>query len=160
MEDFNFEIGDLVRLRDDLEDRKSYGYTTYVHNMKFNGFKKIERIIYKSTGEKVALININNQDYEYAKEMIAEVKRLIKYKTIYKREELILDEKEKEYLSNLIRPFRDEVQNIAKITVSIEKEYISICLNNDTVLLPNFKRNTMYKNMEANKEYTLEKLGL
>lgn len=160
MKDFKFEIGDLVRLRDDLEDRKSYGYSTYVKNMKFKGFKKIERIIYKSIGEKVALININNHDYQYTEEMIAEVKRPTKYETIYKREEPILDDKEKEYLGNLIRPFRDKVMNIAKITVSEENEYISISLNNDIILLPNFKRNTLYKNMEANKEYTLEKLGL
>ena len=35
-------------------------------------------------------------------------------KTIYKREEPILDDKEKEYLGNVIRPFRDRVEYIVK----------------------------------------------
>lgn len=160
MKDFEIKVGDLVKLRDDLEDRKSYGYTTYVKNMKFKGFKKIERIFYKSIGEKVTLININNHDYEYTKEMIAEVKRLTKYETIYKREEPILDDKEKEYLSSVIRPFRDKVEYIAKRRVS-ESQYIFIRLKNgEYIALPNFKEDTMYKNMELQKNYILKELGL
>lgn len=158
MKDFEFKIGDIIKLREDLEDRKSYGYTTYVKNMKFKGLKKIERIIYKSIGEKVALININNHDYQYTKEMIAEVKRP-KYEAIYKREEPILDEKEKEYLSSVIKPFRNEVTYIVKDGNST-KEYIVINLKDESIYLPYFKKDTMYKNMEANKEYTLEKLGI
>ena len=159
MKDFEFKIGDIIKLREDLEDRKSYGYTTYVKNMKFKGFKKIERIIYKSIGEKVALININNHDYQYTKEMIAEVKRP-KYEAIYKREEPILDEKEKEYLSNVIKPFRDKVEYIVKLSC-FRTEYICIKIKHDNpISLPDFKENTMYKNMELNTEYSLEELGL
>lgn len=163
MKDFELKVGDLVKLRNDLEDRKSYGYSTYVHNMKFKGFKKVEKIC-EIYGEKVALININNHEYQYRKEMLAEVKRPTKYKTIYKREEPILDDKEKEYLANVIRPFRNRIKYIVKSNCFI-KDFISIFLYNDfkdieSVDFPYFKKDTMYKNMEEDKEYTLEELGL
>lgn len=157
MEDFKFEIGDLVKLRDDLEDGKKYGFDCYIKDMNFEGFKKIEKLAYNG---KFAIICNSDFQYRYTKEMIAEVKKPIEYETIYKRKEPILDDKEKEYLGNIIRPFRDKVEYIVKRTVCEEKEYISISLNNDTVILPNFKRNTMYKNMKADKDYTLEELGL
>ena len=155
MKDFKIKVGDLVKLRDDLEDGKIYG-VYYRDFMRFNDFKQVESL--DKVYDMFTLKKPQNY-YYYTKEMIAEVKRP-KYETIYKREEAILDNVEKKYLSNVIRPFRDKVKNIAKITVSEEKEYISISLKNDIVLLPNFKRNTMYKNMKANKEYTLEELGL
>lgn len=73
----------------------------------------------------------------------------------------ILDEKEKEYLSAVIKPFRKNIKYIAKYTFSTEAEYVKICLNcNDYIVFPNFKRGTMYKGMKTNKEYTLEELGL
>jgi len=81
-------------------------------------------------------------------------------KTIYKREEPILDDKEKEYLSSVIRPFRDKVEYIVKKNVFAKIYYIYIRLNDDSADLPNFKENTMYKNMKLDEEYTLEELGL
>ena len=156
MKDFKIEAGDLVKLRDDLIVEKSYGCSTYVHNMKFKGFKKVEKIC-EIYGEKVA--SINNNNYYYSKEMMAEVKRPIKYETIYKREEPILDEKEKEYLANIIKPFRNRVKYIIKEQTWVG-EYITIKLEYENVPLPNFKKNTMYKNMKLDKDYTLEELGL
>jgi len=81
-------------------------------------------------------------------------------KTIYKIEEPILDDKEKEYLSSVIRPFRDKVEYIVKKNVFAKIYYIYIRLNDDSADLPNFKENTMYKNMKLDEEYTLEELGL
>lgn len=76
----------------------------------------------------------------------------------YKQE--ILDEIEKEYLSAVIKPFRDRVEYIKK-NYHIEYEYISIYIKNDcNICFPSFKKGTMYKGMEQNKEYTLEELGL
>jgi|GEM_PF-4268696 len=147
MEDFKFEVGDLVKLRNDLEDEKMYGPNCYIKEMNFKGFKKIEKLPYN--GEIVIMRN-NDYEYHYTKEMIAEVKRPTKYKTIYKRKEPILDNKEKEYLGNLIRPFRDRIEYIVKLPICEEKEFISI----------NFKKDTMYKNMKLEKYYTLEELGL
>ncbi len=77
-----------------------------------------------------------------------------------KIKEDILDEKEKEYLSNVIRPFRNKVKYIQK-DYGCKTEYISIELkSNEYVNLPYFEEDTMYKNMELNKEYTLEELGI
>ena len=157
MEDFKIKVGDLVKLRDDLEDGKIYDGIYYTTSRYFKGFKKIDEIINDN-----AFI-IYNDDYEecfcYTKEMIAEVKRPIKYKTIYKREEPILAYKEKEYLSNVIRPFKDEVNALVKMAI-LKRKYICIKLENDCVYLPYFTKDTMYKNMELNTEYTLEELGL
>ena len=75
----------------------------------------------------------------------------------------ILDEKEKEYLSAVIKPFRKNVECIEKIkTYSVGKEYISITMKKyyDSCELPVFKKGTMYKGMETDKAYTLEELGL
>lgn len=82
----------------------------------------------------------------------------------------ILDRKEKEYLQNVIKPFRDRVKSISKQKIYSKYEYISIrffvpldisyyCSTN-YIYLPYFIKGTMYKNMEVDKEYTLEELGL
>lgn len=79
----------------------------------------------------------------------------------------VLDEVEKKYLKNLLRPF----VNNYNITVTKEtdnylgKEFLVIELYvntvcTDTVELPYFKPNTMYKGMESHKIYTLKDLGL
>lgn len=91
---------------------------------------------------------------------IVKVEKSAGYTTVFKREE-ILDEVEKRYLSNVIRPFRDRVSGITKILDSSKDEYISIHICNECDLdFPNFKANTLYKGMEINKFYTLEELGL
>lgn len=71
----------------------------------------------------------------------------------------ILDDAEKEYLKEVIRPFKDKVKFIFK------KEYkgcyyIKILLNNDEMSLPNFEKETMYNGMKENKKYTLKELRL
>lgn len=76
----------------------------------------------------------------------------------------ILDEKEKEYLNNLIKPFSDRVISISKCNC-YEYEYIVIMYldigkNKGHIYLPCFKRGTMYKGMEVGKEYSLEDLEL
>lgn len=78
----------------------------------------------------------------------------------YKEE--ILDKKEKEYLSAVIKPFRDEIKYIVKDDrYTGDREYIFIVIKNDcSITFPYFKKNAMYKGMELDKEYTLEELGL
>ena len=78
-------------------------------------------------------------------------------------EEPILDEEERKYLSDVIRPFRDRVTDIIKYkNYDFEnKEYIVIhCNQFEKMMFPYFKKGTMYRNLELNKEYTLEELGL
>ena len=79
----------------------------------------------------------------------------------------ILDEKEKEYLSAVIKPFRDKVISIANFyEESIDKSFIEIevkqnyCNENQYISFPYFIKGTMYKGMEEYKKYTLEELGL
>lgn len=73
----------------------------------------------------------------------------------------ILTDKEKAYLSAVIKPFRDRVEYIEKRCFVSGTEYILISLqNNKTLSFPTFKTGTMYKGMKSRKEYTLEELGL
>ena len=78
----------------------------------------------------------------------------------------ILDEKEKDYLSAVIKPFRDRVIYIRKLEdgtdgfIGMKLKYYANETDKETLLLPLFKKGTMYKNMKLDKEYTLEELGL
>lgn len=74
------------------------------------------------------------------------------------QEKEILDEKEKEYLSAVIKPFRDRIEYIKK--VEDIREYIAIYLKNERLNFPYFDKGTMYKGMESDKKYTLKELGL
>ena len=74
--------------------------------------------------------------------------------------EPILDDKEREYLSAVIRPWRDKVKSIAKYRYSEEVEYICIEIRCKYIDLPPFKAGTMYKGMELCREYSIEDLGL
>lgn len=73
----------------------------------------------------------------------------------------ILTDKEKAYLSAVIKPFRKDVRYIEKRNFVSETEYIMIGFqNNETLTFPIFEKSKMYKGMEAYKAYTLEELGL
>ena len=83
--------------------------------------------------------------------------------------EPILTDKEKEYLSAVIKPFRNRITYIKKADkfwgCNKNYEHIFGRLSNtndvvDTFELPYFPKGTMYKGMETRKEYTLEELGL
>lgn len=76
----------------------------------------------------------------------------------------ILDEKEKEYLSAVIKPFRDQIIDIIKLN-DIDNQCIEIKLYDidgyvTYIFFPPFKKGSMYKGMELKKKYTLEDLGL
>ena len=73
----------------------------------------------------------------------------------------ILTDKEKAYLSAIIKPFRERFKYIKKLLSCDSKtEYIWVYLEYATILFPPFKTGAMYKGMEENKKYTLEELGL
>ena len=98
---------------------------------------------------------------------VIKVERPTRYETVYERAEEekkeILDKVEKNYLTNVIKPFRKRVKFIRKIeslTFSAEKELLQIQLNDDDIALPYFEKNTMYKGMKLDKDYTLEELGI
>lgn len=73
----------------------------------------------------------------------------------------ILTDKEREYLSTVIKPFRNRVVWIKKQDYYPYGQYIKIEIKKDVpVAFPLFEENKYYKNMEVDKKYTLEELGL
>lgn len=84
------------------------------------------------------------------------------YKTIFEKKD-ILDKEEKEYLSAVIKPFRNKVLGISKTRGIFEEKEESIVIvlkTGENIPFPYFKTNTMYKKMEPSRLYTLEELGL
>lgn len=85
---------------------------------------------------------------------------------IVKLPKQILDKKEKEYLSNIIKPFRKHIITIRKIQ-NYKYEFIEIVIYRtdegascEVISFPYFNKGKMYKGMQINKEYTLKELGL
>lgn len=73
----------------------------------------------------------------------------------------VLDDVEKRYLKNVLKPFKGEIKSIYKsVSEYYEKEDLTIELKADIIRLPYFKKGTMYKGMEVGKDYTLEELGI
>ncbi|MDD7103011.1 MAG: hypothetical protein SOZ06_03705 [Candidatus Faecenecus gallistercoris] len=96
---------------------------------------------------------------EFENKSSYKVLKLERPQTIYEFKE-ILDAKEKEYLSAVIRPFKGRVDYIKKFDIT-GKEFICIYLKNDEDIdFPYFKKGTMYKGMKLDKRYTLKELGL
>ena len=85
-------------------------------------------------------------------------------------ENKILDDEEKEYLTGIVKLYKKmhcEVNHIDKCCRPYDNYYyILICYTNNIshqiqyVSLPIFANAEMYKNMELDKEYTLEQLGI
>lgn len=94
-------------------------------------------------------------------------------------EAFILNRKEREYLSSIIKPFEDRVCSICKtkynncsqrICIEVKKYYWDDDWYDDEeyeegeeyeyIELTIFEKDTMYANMEADRNYTLEELGL
>ena len=78
--------------------------------------------------------------------------------------EPILNDTEREYLAAVIRPFKENACTVCKKYIQscsgLSYEYIVVKLNTERWGFPKFVEGTMYKNMELDKEYSLEELGL
>ena len=80
--------------------------------------------------------------------------------------EPVLDDEEREYLSVVIKPFRNKITTISKLHTYDNINYE----NNECIYfgmkdrrgytLPLFKQGTMYKGMQQGRHYTLQELGL
>lgn len=112
-------------------------------------------IIYGFDGDIASKLNTHSRE-------VKQIKRPIQYKTIYEAPHEILDKEEKEYLENVIRPFKEKTSYIVKRVdnFNTKEEYLLIDVVGGVFAFPNFKKGTMYKGMEVDKEYTLEELGL
>lgn len=124
----------------------------------------------------VVLENLNNCYLEsrlrmlYGKEVVncSEIhcgeckERFLKWLLEEYKEQEVLDDVEREYLSAVIKPFRKKVMYISKQkNFNTRMEYLRIVLfDEDCMYLPHFEENTMYKGMELCKCYKPEELGL
>lgn len=94
-------------------------------------------------------------------EKIVKIERPVQYETIYEAPKQILDKEEKEYLEAVLRPFKNWDIGFLKTQSLNDGEFLLIQIGIvSSIKLPPFKKNTMYKGMELNKEYTLKELGL
>lgn len=120
---------------------------------------------FKSVGCNIISRNtwVNNKDLYSDKFLNQEI-------MIEDEEPDILTDKEKQYLRNVIKPFRNRVKYITKEAEINGYEYIVMDVTNpinvsyyfdtDHIYLPYFYQGTMYNNMVLRKKYTLEELGL
>lgn len=101
---------------------------------------------------------------DYKKCQLQEIEEVDKYFKEKEKEEQKpkLTDKEREYLSAVIKPFRDKINFIVKRSFPIiyVKEYIRIDLAKESVCLPLFEKGKYYQGLEEDREYTLEELGL
>ena len=163
-------VGIVTRVYNDFISVKTiYCKKPYVNDFGLFGlFYKYFELLNKSEYEKY---RVNDFAKKHFQDFINDNKELfknfdIKFEITMKQP--ILDKKEKEYLSAVIKPFRDRVKYIQKISDSVHDgfEFIFIGVKSvvlkstELINLPYFKSNTMCKGMEPNKIYTIEELGL
>src|SRR5574344_1431094 len=178
-----FKVGDKVRIRKDLNLYNNYDNCGAVSEMlEYKGdIATILKVFELSNCYK---INIDNQQWHWTDKMFEPVEEAIKYKgkkyDVYKEidcdnnkfnkvlqlkevKEEILDEEEKEYLNNVIKPFRNRIIGIEKrecymSDLDVESEIIFIKDKNQRHSLLPFRKNSMYVGMKLNEPYTLEQL--
>lgn len=99
------------------------------------------------------------------KEIREDVKKVIDY--LNKIKNKLLTYKEKIYLENVLKPFKDRIIDIRKREVGLYWAEINIRLKSiineklyDYISLPVFEKDKYYKNLVNNKPYTKENLEL
>lgn len=124
-----------------------------------NAFWKIggvcagDRVIYTKS-DKWANIEISGVDYQ---------DMCIGHNTQLLKLVKPLDDAELKYLKGVINPFRKRVDCITKNKDIYDPvEYITISFKDseDIIMLPDFKKGTMYKGMIQDRDYSVEELGL
>ena len=121
----------------------------------FNVYKS--KIVNKFTEDGIVSYSKDNQNWIRNYYLLENL--LIGYTEIIKKP--ILDDIERRYLSNVIKPFRDRIEYIIKNSAYSPIEWITIKYKDGgATTLPLFEKGTMYKGMEVNKKYSLEDLGL
>ena len=70
-----------------------------------------------------------------------------------------LTKEEKDYLSEVVKPFRDKIEYIKRLT-SDSWDSIQMITDKGVTAVLFFETDTRYKNMEPDREYTLAELGL
>ena len=70
-----------------------------------------------------------------------------------------LTKEEKDYLSEVVKPFRDKIEYIKRLTFD-SVDSIQMITDKGVTAVLFFETDTRYKNMEPDREYTLAELGL
>ena len=143
-------------------------FKKYINFMLQNGFKKEEFEFTKMPNTNPCILKVRVRDFSKNFNIENGVLEGMVLGKAYTLKDLgldvnedILSDKEKEYLSAVIKPFRDKVKYIKKYADESDYEYIVIAfVNYERLMFPSFKKRTMYVGMEKNKKYTLEELGL
>lgn len=142
-------FSDLIKLIEDGKQPKVIEET----------YKNYPNRIYNWDEKRFAYVDLKNGVELFETDVLEETIKYSTFKII--RDKEILDKEEKEYLGNIIKPFRDKINCITKYRLSNNKFYIHIDHKNCYIDLPSFEASTnMYKNMECYKDYSLEDLGL
>lgn len=126
--------------------------------------KELGKIFYEGRGNYAAIysrIKTNldsNMHAEYGQTYIDDI--LDWMARPYK--EPILDDAERKYLADVIRPFRNKIDTISKFrTWDDSSQYIFISMKDNHIsTLPVFPKGTMYKGMIEETHYSLKELGL
>lgn len=186
-----FKVGDKVRIKEDLKVGCAYnGSCSFVLKMeKYKGKTAVIKKVYIPVYLNYIVKDDNNYRYEldidygywcWSSSMLEKVEDKKHFKSlprdftgtidvekgfitnIVEREILDLDKEEKEYLSAVIRPFKERIMYIAlKEGINRDNVYVCIELNDsESIDLPYFKKGTMYKDMKIDRRYTLKELGL
>lgn len=175
-----YKVGDVVKVRSDLSADKLYnGFSVTTDMLKFKG--KFVHIVEIFEDSYHIFEDNDNRRFFWNDEMLEPLteedvkKHFEEYvkdfkdydiKVEIKKKEPILDEKEKKYLSAVIKPFRDRAEYISKADSIDNTSYIIIIIKsidkdrNESICLPYFETNKMYKGMEDQRKYTLEELGI
>lgn len=100
---------------------------------------------------------------EYKMDYHATKKSLVNW-LLQEYKEPVLDETERKYLSEVLKPFKLYITSVTK------DHYINRCCEEREIIyvrfltggwgFPSFKAGTMYKGMATGRRYTLEELGL
>lgn len=161
-----FKVGDEVKLNENIEYFKfgkgGVGYDEIGTIIKIDCHKDITVNFptlceWKGAEEELILVNRGN----FFKKLPNNFTGTLEVKNGYIVEKEILDDIEKEYLKNVIKPFKNRIRYITKRNYNCEKNYIVIHINDgETINFPIFKKETMYKGMEEHKKYTLKELSL
>lgn len=144
-------------------------FEKYINFMLQNGFKKEEFEFTKIPNPNPCVLKVRVRDFSKNFNIENGVLEGMALGQTYMLKDLgldvnedILSDKEKEYLSAVIKPFKDKVKCITKEKCGDKrKDYIQIILDdNETALLPCFNSGVMYRRMEYGREYMLRDLGL
>lgn len=133
-------------------------------NKQIRGYKDSKNRLEKVGYDKGALISKIKENLENLEKIKKEL--LEKDKLEQAMPKPILDDVEKRYLKNVIRPFQNKVDFVilVKNTMFLEqKKNVRIkvhLIDHDFITLPFFKEGEMYKAMEPNVKYTLKDLGI